>query len=69
MSKVYALVTLQLSSTSHSHYRPGLVDRLQPLICMVILLQKYGNLLTSHISPAFPPTYYNEVFPFTPRAS
>ena len=30
---------------------------------MVILLPKYGKLLTSHISPALASTYYSEVFP------
>ena len=46
----------------YSHYQPSLVVRLQPLICMLLLLLKYGKLLTSHISPALAPTYYSEVF-------
>ena len=66
MSKTCALVTLQLSSTIcsiHIIILAYVVDKLQPLICMVILLLKYGKLLTSHISPALAPTYYSEVFP------
>ena len=46
-----------------SHYHPSLVVKLQSLNCMLILLLKYGKLLTSHISPALAPTYYSEVFP------
>ena len=57
-----ALSLHDYSRNVHNH-RPSLVVRLLPLICMVILLLKYGKLLTSHISPALAPTYYSEVFP------